>query len=157
MGRGGGRKPSPTAIKVARGDRRINKDEPKPPAGAPDCPKHLMGEARTEWDRLCEMLYGCGILTEADRAIMTVYCDAWGQYVDASIDLRKYGRMLISKKTGIPYDSPAFTQATRLMTLVKALSSEIGMTPSSRNGVTAVKPEASNGDGKAEFFLKVTG
>ena len=158
MGRRGP-KPSPTAVKKVRGDRRINQDEPVMPAAMPDCPDHLTGEARVEWDRQCEMLYECGILTEADRAILTVYCDAWGQYVEASNDLRKYGRMLVSKE-GTPYQSPAFNIAVRLWKLVQTLSAEIGATPTSRNGVTAVKPVGNaddKADDKAEFFLKVTG
>ena len=46
----------------------MNTKEPVPEKGMPDCPKWLLSEAKTEWDRLCVKLSEMGVLTEIDMA-----------------------------------------------------------------------------------------
>ena len=56
---GAGRKPKPTAMKELEGNpgkRKLNKKEPVPGKGMPDCPKWLLPDAQEEWKRLCEKL-----------------------------------------------------------------------------------------------------
>lgn len=58
-----GRKPKPTAVKKLEGNpgkRKLNKKEPVPEKGIPDCPDWLLPEAKTEWERLCEKLSQMG-------------------------------------------------------------------------------------------------
>lgn len=50
-----GRKPKPTALKELEGNpgkRKLNKKEPMPGKGMPDCPKWLLPDAQEEWKRL---------------------------------------------------------------------------------------------------------
>ncbi len=52
--RGGGRKPTPTRLKLLRnnpGKRPLNPDEPQPEATLPEPPAHLSDEAKCEWQR----------------------------------------------------------------------------------------------------------
>ena len=56
---GAGRKPKPTAMKELEGNpgkRKLNKKEPMPGKGMPDCPKWLLPDAQEEWKRLSEKL-----------------------------------------------------------------------------------------------------
>ena len=72
-----GRKPKPTALKIAQGNpgkRAINGAEPKPPTSLPDCPPHLSPEAQAEWHRIAESLNKIGLLTQIDRTTMAAYC-----------------------------------------------------------------------------------
>src|ERR1039458_3931220 len=79
------RKPKPTLLKVLAGSRpcRVNSAEPKPPAGRPDPPAHLAGEALAEWGRMVEVLDGLGVLTRADGAALAIYCVAHARWIEA--------------------------------------------------------------------------
>ena len=81
-----GRKPKPTALKIAEGNpgkRRINGNEPKPPGSLPDCPPHLSAVAREEWNRIAASLNRIGLLTQVDRTTMAGYCQCYGRWVEA--------------------------------------------------------------------------
>ncbi|MCQ2505555.1 MAG: hypothetical protein MJ113_00045 [Lachnospiraceae bacterium] len=52
-----GRKPKSTAVNKIEGNpgkRKLNKKEPVPAKGVPECPDWLLPEAKAEWERLCE-------------------------------------------------------------------------------------------------------
>ena len=66
-----GRKPIPTADKLARGNpgkRPVNQREPKPRPGLPRCPAHVTGEARREWHRMGKQLEKEGRIALVYRA-----------------------------------------------------------------------------------------
>ena len=78
-----GRKPKPTAVKKLEGNpgkRKLNKKEPVPEKGMPDCPDWLLPEAKTEWERLCEKLSQMGVLTEIDMAAFAAYCQSFARW-----------------------------------------------------------------------------
>ena len=73
------RKPKPTAMKELEGNlgkRKLNRKEPMPGKGMPDCPKWVLSEAQEEWRRLCEKLNQMGVLTEVDRSAFAAYCQS---------------------------------------------------------------------------------
>jgi phage terminase small subunit len=90
-----GRKSIPTEIKKLKGNpgkRALNDKEPKPNVEIPECPAHLTGEARTEWDRITKELHALGNIARIDRAALTVYCMAWLDFVFASRPRGSVGR-----------------------------------------------------------------
>ena len=138
-----GRKPKPTALKLLTGNpgkRAINEDEPKPKAKMPACPEQLQGEARKEWHRMGKKLHALGLVTEIDKAALTVYCQAWGRWAEAEVNLQKYGPVIFSK-AGIPIQSPYMSIANRALELMMKALVEFGMSPSSRSRVKVDKPE----------------
>jgi phage terminase small subunit len=81
-----GRKPTPTHLKLVRGNpgrRPLNRAEPKPAAGMPTAPAHLSTEAKTEWRRVAPELYRLGILTRLDRSALAAYCQCYGRWRQA--------------------------------------------------------------------------
>lgn len=81
-----GRPPKPTHLKVLEGNpgkRALNKNEPRPQAKIPSCPKHLDKEAKVEWKRISKQLLLLGLLTEVDRAALAAYCQAWSRWIYA--------------------------------------------------------------------------
>ena len=48
---------------------------------APRCPRFLGPIAKAEWRRLARDLFVEGHLTDLDRALFIVYCQAWEQMV----------------------------------------------------------------------------
>ena len=147
-----GRKPLPTETLRARGSWRANLrgEEPTAPAGVPECPDELKGEARAEWFRIAGLLGQMRILTLADRSGLLMYCRSWGRMAKALEKLEAEGEVIASTKgypmqsAWLPIYNKAQEQATKLLT-------EFGLTPASRARVKA-SPEK-KGVGLASFRL----
>lgn len=131
-----GRKPKPTALKLLQGNpgnRPINKKEPKPKAQKPRAPTHLDDEAKKEWRRMSDKLFDLGLLTEIDKAALAAYCMAWSRWVQAELNIQKYGMVQLSPDKKWPVQSPYLPIANRAMEQMTKLLAEFGMTPSSRS------------------------
>ena len=82
----------PTKLHIAAGNpSKKSKEEldfskeanPDPDTGRP--PHFLKGEARREWTRVARVLRKNGLLTEADRSMLTLYCEAHQTYREAMV------------------------------------------------------------------------
>lgn len=137
-----GRKPKPTETKKLEGNpgkRALNNQEPLPDVAAPECPPHLEGEARNEYKRITAELVKLKILSEVDRAALVAYCQAWGDYVRATKEIKKEGEVLYSDK-GNAYINPWKNIQTSAMDRMLRFSAEFGMTPSSRSRIKVETP-----------------
>jgi len=138
-----GRKPTPTALRVLRGNagkRALPQGEPKPAPARPECPPQLQGEARQEWERVADELEPLGLLAKVDRAALALYCDAWGRWVEATEALRQYG-LVIKSPSGYPMQSPYLAIASKAADQMRLLLGEFGMSPASRTRVQATQPD----------------
>ncbi len=132
-----GRKPKPTALKKLEGNpgkRALNKKEPKPDAGIPECPDHLQGTARTEWKRITQELHKLKLISRVDRAALAICCSAWADYVKACGKLKTQGEVIISDNGGM-YQNPWMAIKKRSMEQIMKFYAEFGMTPASRSRV----------------------
>ena len=132
-----GRKPKPTAVKIAEGNpgkRALNPREPRPPATKPSCPSHLSTIAKAEWKRLAGTLHEMGVLTFVDRAALAAYCQAYGRWVEAE---QKLGETptLIKAPSGYIQQSPWLSVANKQMELMGRYMAELGLTPASRSRI----------------------
>jgi P27 family predicted phage terminase small subunit len=93
-----------------------------------------------------------GLVTVIDKAALAAYCQAWGRWVEAEQQLRKYGPV-IKSPSGFPIQSPYLTIANKAMEQMTRMLVEFGMTPSSRSRVATVKTQPKE-DRKARFFTK---
>lgn len=137
-----GRKPQPTKLKLLHGNpgkRPLNALEPIPDPEIPECPDHIRGEARNEWDRISVVLYAQGVLTSIDRAALAGYCLAYGRWYDAEQVLAKTNVVLVSKDTGNMYPNPYLHIANKAMEQMHKFLIEFGMTPSSRSRITVTR------------------
>jgi len=135
-----GRKPKPTKLKLLEGNpgrRPIRKDEPDPPPAIPSCPDHLSLEAKREWERVTPLLEKLGLLSQIDGAALSLYCQAWGRWVEAEEALRTYG-VMVKSPNGFPMQSPYLAVANRAMEQIRAMLTEFGMSPSSRTRAHAL-------------------
>jgi P27 family predicted phage terminase small subunit len=132
--------PSPTALKVVRGERRdrINTREPTVPTGDVVPPTWMGSHARQEWDRLAPILVRMRVLTQIDRDALAVYCEAVAHYEQA-VQLVDQSAVLISGQRGL-VKNPAMQVARDQAAIIRAFGRELGLTPSSRsemvNGAT---------------------
>lgn len=130
-----GPQPQPTALKLERGTpghRPLNNAEPDLPAPkgvAP--PKGMKGRARTEWIRLAADLVSRGVLTVGDMHAFEEYCTLVGE-VD------HYEKEMVHNRTAAHTLGYA-NYLLKLRTQLRQQAAHLGLTPSSRSGVKAVK------------------
>jgi P27 family predicted phage terminase small subunit len=132
------------------GHRPLNKNEPKPQPATPRCPRHLSAEAKSEWRRVTPLLSTLGLLSRIDRAALSMYCEAWGRWVEAEEALKKYG-VMVKSPNGFPMQSPYLAVANKAMEQMRGLLTEFGMSPASRTRLSV--QEQSDEDAEFEALL----
>lgn len=111
-------------------------------AKVPGPPSWLPLEAKKEWRRIVPHLIKRQILTETDMATVETYVLAVGTLRRAQETIAAEGDT-VSTKEGIKRH-PAFTTLTQMMSEVRRLAAELGLTPASRHKA-GVKPEDREG------------
>ncbi len=142
----GGRKRKPTKLKVLEGtfrDDRANKNEPMPDNSIPEAPKHLSKDGRIEWDRISLLLFNLGLLSDIDRGLLALYCQAWGRVVKYEKIVAKEGELIKTEKGNIIL-SPNMWVINKAMEQCHKYLTEFGMSPASRAKVTANKNKKKN-------------
>lgn len=132
-----GRRPKPTALKVATGNpggRRLNAAEPQLD-GRTTPPTWLDKIARQEWRRLAPRLERHRLLTPADRTLFALYCRAYSRLVRAERFLRAQESLVFKTKAGTlkawPHEAIANAAADQL----RHLAAEFGLSPASRSRI----------------------
>jgi P27 family predicted phage terminase small subunit len=156
-----GRKPTPTHLKLVRGNpgkRAVNHAEPKPKVVLPSPPAELSEDALAEWNRVASDLHGLGILTAIDRAALAAYAQAYGRWVQAERAAAKMAEkdqmtagLMIRTTNGNAVQNPLIGVANKAMADMVRYAAEFGMTPSARSRIQGSEPEAGQPQGFAEF------
>ncbi|WP_305073877.1 P27 family phage terminase small subunit [Propionivibrio sp.] len=125
--------PKPTALKVLAGNpgkRPLNASEPD--SGVIDTrpPAELSDAAKAHWTRLAPMLAKSGVLKQSDRDLLFCYCETFAVWMES----------VQAGKLNVP-----------MLTQVRQMLNEMGMTPAARTRIVVDKPAEQN-DGKARFF-----
>jgi P27 family predicted phage terminase small subunit len=137
MGRRGPQ-PQPTVLKLARGNpgkRPLNDAEPELAAATTTAPKGLKGRAKSEWNRLADELVTKGVLTIGDMHAFEEYCRLVGEVDAYEKYIAKVGRAEAHRLGYANY-------LLKLRTQLRQQAAHLGLTPSSRSGVKAVKVAA---------------
>ena len=150
--------PQPTSLKLLRGNpgkRPINRREPKPPPGAPSCPRWLNAEAKRIWRETVPVLKEMRILTRADRDALTSYCVSYAQMKSAQQFLDQHGVVysLRDEAGKIKYMAP-FPQVAIVrscLQVLRAFQGEFGMSPAARMRVQEI-PDLYMDPDDARFF-----
>lgn len=140
-----GPKPTPTHLRVVRGDRkdRINAAEPKASKRAPKCPAYFCDDAKRVWRRITVQLKTMGILSEADADVIAAYCNAVVSYERATQQVDQVGILVEGRRDGL-VTNPAVRVQRDAAQLIRQLGSELGLTPSSRSRLAT--PEETSDD-----------
>ena len=156
-----GRKPSPTHLKLVKGNPGkgpINGSEPIPEATLPSPPAELCEDARIEWERVSAELHRIGVLTTIDRAALAAYCQAYGRWIMAERAIRKMaerdpltGGLMIKTTNGNAVQNPLVGTANKAMADVVRYAAEFGMTPSARTRIHAETWDGEEPQGFSQF------
>jgi len=132
-----GRPPTPTALKILRGETRpsrINRQEPIPVGELVPVPDDLNDEAKVVWRRVVHAFGHTGVIRSADSDVMRLYCEAVARYERASRLLDQSGP-IIRGRQGDMVKNPLHQIVRDNATLVRSLAGELGLTPAARVGL----------------------
>jgi len=141
MGRPPGRAPTPTSIRILKGNpqhRPLNDQEPKIASGDLQPTEDLDEIALQTWRRDVPILLAAGLATPADAEPLTTTCQKWSEWVQIQRRLRTEGLIVVRK--GIPVRHPLAQQADVIAGQLKGYFVEFGMTPSSRSRIKVDQP-----------------
>jgi P27 family predicted phage terminase small subunit len=125
----GGRKPKPTAIRIAEGNRGGGRIVVEPPTFGPleEPPAWFNEQQRAEWDYVVRNA-PLGVLKNSDRGVLTVYVIALDWYRRAIEAANNMGLVQEGDLAANPYISIAQKQAA----IILRAASELGFSPTSR-------------------------
>jgi len=156
-----GRKPSPTHLKLVKGNpgkRPIPKAEARVVPALPSPPPHLSDEAKVEWCRVSDDLFRVGLLSHIDRAALAAYCQAYARWVQAERAIAEMakrdqltGGLMIKTTNGNAIQNPLVGTANKAAADMVRYAAEFGMSPSARSRITA-EPPTEDADPAAAFF-----
>jgi P27 family predicted phage terminase small subunit len=137
-----GRKPTPRALKLLRGNpgkRPINQAEPQPGALAVRCPTELVDRvARREWTRAIVPAIAIGQITAADRVMAIAHCELWATWRSQLADACRHAHVIAVGEQHYPTPNPARMMSNKTFVLLARVDTELGFTPSSRSRVQVV-------------------
>lgn len=146
-----GRKAAPATLRLLNGrsDGRDSGGRPvdAPPEFkrvAPNPPSWLSAEAKREWKRVVPGLTRLDLLKPEDRAMLTVYCETWSQWVSAIREVHETGTS-ITTETGTIKRNPAVAAANDAAAQLRSLAQEFGLTPAAESKLTK-RPDESGDD-----------
>lgn len=158
--RKGGPKPQPTHLTLIKANPRpIRQDEVQPAAKISPPPEHLSPKARQEWDRISQVLFRLGLLTEIDGVALATYAQLYGRWAEAETALNAareapdaiaFG-LLVVTSNGTLVQNPLVGTANKAAADLMRYCVEFGMTPSSRTRVHAKAPEEEKDDPIAAY------
>lgn len=153
-----GPKPTPSAIKVARGTWRADRAAPHEPtvSGKPSCPAWLQPEAKKEFRRLVRLLGDMGVIGQVDGNALSRYATTWLRWRQAIQMIEKTGEIQVvrgddGKPTGVK-PSPYIYLARSLAEQLDKLEAAFGLNPSARSRITVSNPPESKDADKSRFF-----
>lgn len=144
-----GPKPTPNRLHLVHGNPSKKPaaellDEVRPPVEVPDCPSHLLADAKKEWKRIAPLLLDLGLVASIDMAALAVYCQAYGRWKQAEKMIAAKNRKDPHHRAGLVGTTPSGYEqisvelqiSNRAVEQMYKFLCEFGMTPSARSRVT---------------------
>lgn len=149
-----GRKSQPINVIKMRGNKHLTKAEIearqaaenriKPQANRIRPPTWLPSEGKREFKRIIKEMKDLDVLTNVDVDALAVYCDAYVTYIECTRIVEAEGLQIKHvNKAGaenmVPH--PMLSKKRQLADQMKALATEMGLTPSSRSRIAMPKEQ----------------
>ncbi|WP_077616920.1 phage terminase small subunit P27 family [Caenibacillus caldisaponilyticus] len=141
-----GRKAIPIELQLINGNKnRLTKSEIeqrreaekkiKPKSNKVKPPAWLNDVAKKEFKRIVKEMQELEILTNVDVDALALYCDAYASYIECTRIIDEEGMMVeytnkAAETNKVPH--PLLTKKKQLAEQMKALATEMGLTPASR-------------------------
>jgi P27 family predicted phage terminase small subunit len=133
--------PTPTKVKILRGETRpsrVNYREPIPSSNVPKMPADMDAEAKVVWRRVISSMGHTGVIRVPDADILRCYCEAVSRYAQAA---RLYaGSGPLVRHAGGLVKNPLHQVVRDDSDQIRLFARELGLSPSARAGLR-VEPE----------------
>ncbi len=159
---GKGFAPAPTKVKLLRGETRpsrVNYREPLPDSKLPTMPSDMDAAAKTVWGRVMRTMGKTGVIRASDTDTLRCYCEAVARYNQAARLYAETGPLVPGWSPKTNDDDEADVKKAKVVVWVKnplhqivrehaeqvrAFGRELGLTPSSRSGLSIEPEHAAN-------------
>lgn len=142
--------PRPAQLHILRGNPSkkpigaLLDEAVRPAVEIPECPDHLQGEARAEWQRIGGHLQKLGLISQIDRAALAAYCQSYGRWVEVEIKIAVLNAEDKDGVAGFINDTPSgYKQISVLLQIsnrcveqMEKFLRHFGMSPAARSRVT---------------------
>jgi P27 family predicted phage terminase small subunit len=136
-----GRKPKPTQLHILHGnpsEKRLPRNEPKPPGDLTDPPDHFSDDQKTAW-RYALTNAPPGMLRRIDRGALAVWTVAEDLHRQAVIRQNRIG-LLVEAPGGSAIQSPYLPIINRQALIMLKAASELGFSPVARPRIFGGQP-----------------
>lgn len=107
-------------------------------------PKQFKGDTKKEWERITSELTQAGLMSDALRPLLTLYCEVYHRHNEANEHVAKDGAVVEAPKTGTPMYSAWYTIASRTHDQLVQILKELGLTPGRLKKLTKPAPESTD-------------
>ncbi|WP_293006857.1 phage terminase small subunit P27 family [Nitrosomonas sp.] len=115
-----------------------------PSVEIPNCPPHLVSEAKKEYKRITAELKVLGLISNIDRGAIAAYCSAWAEIVHCESKISELNKKDPKGEAGLVGITPNGYQQMSVWVQIRnrayermmRFASEFGMSPSSRTKAT---------------------
>jgi P27 family predicted phage terminase small subunit len=148
--------PKPTALKILAGnpgEHALNKREPRPPPGIPECPKKLPKKIKAKWLELAPLLIESHLLSKLDIPAFVLLLRHLVRIDETARKVERSG-LLVKAKNGFPVVSPLLYVLNRAQRDAMRIMAEFGLTPSSRSRIVSERGPGNVLTGNERFFRK---
>jgi P27 family predicted phage terminase small subunit len=138
--------PQPTALKIAKGDRkdRINFDEPQPNVPQkPDPTQPVSAKIRAHFDILATRLQRQRVLTENDIELLTMFVIEHNGYEENYKIVQEEGSVIVNVQGNKVISPHAYLMQKHLAQCI-TLAKHFGFTPASRTDIKTIDKQQTN-------------
>ena len=135
--------PTPTKVKMLRGETRpsrLNRHEPMPSPDVPKMPADMDPEAKVVWRRVLRDMRHTGVIRAADADVLRCYCEAVSRYAQAARLYAQSGPIV--KRDGNLVKNPLHQVARDNADEIRQFARELGLSPSARVGLRIEREHA---------------
>jgi P27 family predicted phage terminase small subunit len=152
-----GPKPTPTAIKIARGTNRTKKGSRAAAASRPDRDAKAPWQSRgSKWRQLLPLMQQVRLMTRADIEALARYCDTYEWWLATREILKRDGCTypILNDGGEVKYiaQRPEVSIAHKLATQLRQLEQDFGLNPSARSSLE-VEPEQKHDADAADILF----
>ncbi|HEY8636960.1 MAG TPA: phage terminase small subunit P27 family [Candidatus Limnocylindrales bacterium] len=134
--------PTPTKVKMLRGETRpsrLNLHEPMPSPDVPKMPADMDAAAKLVWRRVLRDMRHTGVIRAADTDVLRAYCESVARYQHAARLLGQSGP-LVRGQRGELVKNPLHQIVRDNADEIRQFARELGLSPSARVGLR-IEPE----------------
>ena len=128
--------PTPTKVKILRGETRpsrVNHREPIPSSDVPKMPADMDAEAKAVWRRVIGSMGQLGVIRAPDTEILRCYCEWVSRYAQAARLYAASGPLV--KRDGGLVKNPLHQVIRDGSDQIRLFARELGLSPSARVGL----------------------